>query len=49
MSLIEALSIDLSKLVFNFHGVDKYSKCKSRNTLKRNKSLVKIIELPFYN
>ena len=34
MSLIEALSIDLSKLAFNFRGVDRHSKCRSRKRLK---------------
>jgi hypothetical protein len=32
MPSIKALGIDLAKLVFSIHGVDKHSKCKLRKT-----------------
>ncbi|MBU2970230.1 IS110 family transposase, partial [Pseudoalteromonas sp. C2R02] len=39
MSLIKVVGIDLAKLVFSIHGVDKHDKCKLRKTIKRNKLL----------
>jgi len=35
MSSIRALGIDLAKLVFSIHGVDKHSKCKLSITVKK--------------
>ena len=46
MSLIKVVGIDLAKLVFSIHGVDKHDKCKLRKTIKRNKLLEEITQLP---
>ncbi len=43
---IKAVGIDLAKLVFSIHGVDKHSKCNLRKTIKRNKLLAEITKLP---
>ena len=32
---IKAVGIDLAKLVFSIHGVDKHDKCKLRKTVKQ--------------
>ncbi|MBU2967887.1 IS110 family transposase, partial [Pseudoalteromonas sp. C2R02] len=45
MSLIKVVGIDLAKLVFSIHGVDKHDKCKLRKTIKRNKLLEEITQL----
>ncbi len=45
MSSIKALGIDLAKLVFSIHGVDKYSKCQLRKTVKRNNLLAEVTTL----
>ncbi|MCL1144416.1 IS110-like element ISSpi2 family transposase [Shewanella marinintestina] len=46
MSLIKAIGIDLAKLVFSIHGVDEYGKTKLKQTVKRNKLLEKIANIP---
>lgn len=46
MTSIKAVGIDLAKLVFSIHGVDKHSKCKLRKTIKRNKLLAEVAKLP---
>lgn len=46
MSLIKAVGIDLAKLVFSIHGVDEHGKCKLKKTVKRNKLLAEIANLP---
>ncbi len=46
MSLIKVVGIDLAKLVFSIHGVDEHGKCKLRKTIKRNKLLAEVAQLP---
>ena len=46
MSLIKVVGIDLAKLVFSIHGVDEHGKCKLRKTIKRNKLLAEVSQLP---
>lgn len=46
MSLIKVVGIDLAKLVFSIHGVDEHGKCKLRKTVKRNKLLAEVAQLP---
>lgn len=46
MSLIKVVGIDLAKLVFSIHGVDEHGKCKLRKTIKRNKLLAEVVQLP---
>ncbi|MEP2653854.1 MAG: IS110 family transposase, partial [Paraglaciecola sp.] len=46
MSLIKVVGIDLAKLVFSIHGVDVHGKTKLRKTIKRNKLLSEVANLP---
>ena len=46
MSLIKVVGIDLAKLVFSIHGVDEHGKTKLRKTIKRNKLLAEVSNLP---
>lgn len=46
MSLIKAIGIDLAQLVFSIHAVDEYGKTKLKQTVKRNKLLETIANIP---
>jgi transposase len=46
MSLIKVLGIDLAKHIFSIHGADEHGKCVMRKTVKRNKLLEEIAQLP---
>ena len=48
MSIIKTVGIDLAKLVFSIHAIDKHDKYKFRKTVKRNNLLVEIAKLPPY-
>ncbi|MDG3088468.1 IS110 family transposase [Vibrio hannami] len=46
MSTIQTIGVDLAKNVFSIHGVDAYGKCVLRKTVKRNKLLDTLANIP---
>ncbi len=46
MSTIQTIGIDLAKNIFSIHGVDAYGKCVLQKTVKRNKLLDLLANLP---
>ncbi|WP_422127380.1 hypothetical protein [Vibrio hannami] len=46
MSTIQIIGVNLAKNVFSIHGVDAYGKYVLRKTVKRNKLLDTLVNIP---